>query len=170
MGPRKGKVKKKKSEPATEDTAKCKVCNEDLDEEADSLDCDVCSEFICLKCTAIPHDVYNLLVQKDLSVPFICDPCKQEIPKIRELMGLKQKYESLQSEVTNLRGELETQDRKFEAQQENMNALMDRLKSLEDKARDEDLARRLQAIENRPNQEEYPDLLDTNSPNQPQRF
>ena len=129
-GRRRGQQKKPSE---SETTVQCNVCDEDLQEEADALDCDLCTEYVCLKCTGIPGDLYNMLGKKDFSIHFICGPCKLEIPKIREQMGLKQKYESLQSEVKNLRDELATQEVKFVNQQANMDTLAQRLKTPEER-------------------------------------
>ena len=162
---KKGRPKKTK-----EATVNCRDCNAELGDYDDAMDCDLCKEYTCLKCTGFSEEVLDFLKEKDVAMPFICTPCKADLPKIRELMGLKQKYENLQGEVTKLREELQTQELKFQNQEANMTTLSDRLKTLEDKTKDEDLATRLQVIENRPNNENFPNLLDANLPNQPQQF
>ena len=108
----------KKKEPKKKDTAtKCKECEAGISEEDRALDCDVCKEFICLDCTGLGDEVYTYLMEKDVDVPFLCKPCKSDIPKIRELMGLKQKYNLLNQEVEKLKADLATQELKFQNQE-----------------------------------------------------
>ena len=141
----------KKKEPA-----KCKECEDPISADDRALDCDVCKEFICLNCTELDDEVYTYLMEKEVDVPFMCKPCKSDIPKIRELMGLKEKYNALNQEMDKLKTDLATQKVKFQNQEENMKTLTERLA----------------ALENRPvaNAVDFPNLLDANQPQQIQQF
>ena len=86
-------------------------------------------------------------------MPFLCSPCKEEIPKVRELMGLRTKYVELSEEVEKLRTDMATQDLKISNYEENLQAMNNRLKELE----------------SRPivNPVDFPGLLETIQPGQP---
>lgn len=138
----KGRIKKKPKE----DTARCKECDAEIATGDNGMECDLCDEFVCLECTEIPEEVYDILVDKDVEIPFICTPCKADLPKVKELMGLKQKYNQLNEEITKLRADLATQELKSENQAQAMNLLTGRLEALER------------------NPTDFPNLLDTNEP------
>lgn len=150
MAPDRKKPGKKKAKEMTEN---CKECEKEMDDDDDAMECDLCKDYVCLKCTGLPEEVYNYLAEKDVEMPYICRPCKAELPKVRELMGLKEKYEKLNGEMTQLRADLETQELKFTTQAENMRTLADRLATLEER-----------------NNQDFPHVLDANQPERLQQF
>ena len=156
-----GNEKKKKGRPRKRtkknDTVKCKDCNIDITDEATkAMECEICKEYICLKCTGLSEQVYNYLMENNVEIPFICKTCKEEIPKVRELMGLKTKYNELVEEVSLLKSDLATQDLKIANYVEHLKTMNDRL----------------QALEARPihNPDDFPALPNANQPEQMQQF
>ena len=95
-------------------------------------------------------------VENEVELPYICKPCKAEIPKLRELMGLKQKYNQLNEQLTQLKSDLATQELKFANQEENVKTLSDRLAALEERSTQ--------------NIVEFPILLEANQPHHIQQF
>ena len=126
------KVEKKPPDkiPVT-DPCDCKDCENTITEDDPAIECDICKSFICLPCTEMDADVYNYLVEKEADVPYICKSCKEDIPKFRELLGLKTKYIKLQEEVTKLKEDLATQEIKITNYEANQKNLDDRLEQLE---------------------------------------
>ena len=152
-----GEIKRKRGRPKkSEQKEECKECDTNITDATKGMGCEICKTYICLNCTGISEDVYNYLVENDVEIPFICKPCKEEIPKVRELMGLKTKHNELVEEVSQLKTELATQDLKIAN-------YVDNLKTMND---------RLQALEARPvhNPADFPTLLDANRPQQLQQF
>lgn len=154
-------VKKKRGRPKArsastdKNAVECKECDNSIREDDPAMECDICKTFVCLDCTKLPAEVYNYLVDHEVDVPFICKPCKTEIPKVRELMGLRNKYKELNEEVTKLKTDLATQELKINNYEVNQKTLSDRL----------------EALENKPaNTEIFPNLLEANQPQQLRQF
>ena len=151
--------KKKRGRPKKDKEKKqinCKECEVEITDDDNAIECDICKSFVCLDCTGLTEEVFNYLVEKEADIPHICKPCKAEIPRVRELMGLKKKYNELTEEITKLKADLATQDLKFANQDNNMKALNDRLTAMEAKPTY--------------NPEDYPNLLEANQPQQIQQF
>ena len=129
---RKNKVKAKKPpEKKPPDLCECRQCNTTITEDDPSIECDICKDFTCLECTEVPTDIYNYLVEKEADIPYICASCKEDIPKFRELLGLRNKYNVLEVEVTKLKQDLATQELKITNYEENQVKLNARLEELE---------------------------------------
>ena len=77
--------------PVTQE--KCKVCRTNTVNKVKdkAVECDICQEWICLKCSGLPEQMYNYSQDNESNLDFICKPCKVELPKIREIMTMKQK-------------------------------------------------------------------------------
>ena len=123
------KVVKTKKPP--DPKAECKDCEETISDDDPAIECDICKTFVCLECTELSSEVYNYLVEQEVDVPYICNSCKQQIPKVRELMGLEAKYKQLQEEVKQMKVDLANQELKITNYEQNQKTLSDRLEELE---------------------------------------
>ena len=124
------KSKKAEAEKKQPDS-KCKECEENISEDTNAIECDICETYICLPCAEITEEVYNFLVDKEVGIPFICKFCKEEIPKVRELMGLKTKYTELSEEVAQLKTDLAAHVLEIANYELNLQEMSGRLKALE---------------------------------------
>lgn len=120
---------------------KCKVCQtQTVNKEADkAIECDICKEWVCFSCSGISEEIYNLSSKTECNLDFICKPCKEELPRIREIMSLKQKQIEI---IADMKRESET-NMKFREDQEKVNEdLKKRLtkmeKVMEDKKLDDE--------------------------------
>ena len=127
----------------TEDPAKeqklCKVCKTNTTNlpQDQAVECDVCEEWICFTCSGVSQAVYDIATQSETTVDYICKPCKEDLPHIRELVTIKQKQNEL---IEQLKAEVSTTKR-FRQQQQNVNQLYDRrIIALEEIVRDKNLA------------------------------
>ena len=123
------KVVKTKKPP--DPKAECKDCEETISDDDPAIECDICKTFVCLECTELSSEVNNYLVEQEVDVPYICNSCKQQIPKVRELLGLEAKYKQLQEEVEQMKVDLANQELKITNYEQNQKTLSDRLEELE---------------------------------------
>ena len=111
------------------DQEKCKLCDESVNKPNEkAVECDICEEWVCLPCSGISGDVYKLVSESDCNIDFLCKPCKGELPRIKEIIILKQKQIEI---IENIRKDAEI-NKKFREEQRTTN---------------EDLNRRLVAVE-----------------------
>ena len=115
-----------KVEQKKETCRECKVSTEG--EEDKAVKCDICNKWICLKCSGINEAIYDLASKTESDVDFICRACKVELPRLRELITLKQKQDELEEKMNQ---EAET-NKTFREQQQITN---------------EDYNRRIEAVE-----------------------
>ena len=109
---------------------KCKICKTiSVNKAKDkAIECDICLEWVCLKCSELPEQMYKLSQDHNSNLDFICKPCKAELPHIREIMVLKQKQLKL---ITDLETEREV-NKKFREDQTTTNEdLNQRLRKIE---------------------------------------
>lgn len=97
-------------------------------EEDEAVECDICRKWICFTCSGISREVYTFATEKEISIDYICKPCKIELPQIREIVSIRQTQNQLVEKVDK---EMEI-NKNFRKQQENANQLYDeRLLALE---------------------------------------
>ena len=84
--------------PKPEEEA-CNTCKKKNINKPDSKagECDICQLWVSLKCSGVAEEVYNLADNLD----FICKPCKEELPRIRDLIAIKQQQNEIQTEMRN---------------------------------------------------------------------
>lgn len=151
--PKSPKARKDKKTALANTDANCKECDQIITEDTSAIECEICETYVCLPCANISEDVYKFLVEKEVEMPYLCSSCKEEIPKVRELMGLRASYIELSEEVEKLRTDMTTQELKIKNYEENLQTMENRLKKLE----------------SRPiaNPNDFPGLLETIQPGQP---
>lgn len=98
---------------------KCKVCNiKTVNKASDrAIECDICKEWVCFSCSEVNEAIYNLSSTTECNLDFICKPCKEELPRIREIMSLKQKQMEI---IAEAKRESET-NQKFREEQSQIN-------------------------------------------------
>ena len=98
----------------TKDTnLKCRVCQKNIVYNR-YLNCDLCTEAVCVSCTKLTEHIYDYMEEQGIEIPFLCSPCRKEMPKIRELLQIKEKHENLKTEVDKLSKEVEELKKKPE--------------------------------------------------------
>lgn len=105
---------------------KCKICKKKDDE---AIECDICQEWVCLRCTGISKQVYELQTKDGETIDFLCQPCKKELPQIRSLLNLKNEFQK------------ETRiNKKFRDDQQQINQdLQQRLSQVEELLKDKEI-------------------------------
>mgnify|MGYP006185620235 CR=1 FL=1 len=122
----------------TSEEKKCKVCNENTTNQPtdEAVECDVCLQWICFTCSGVLREVYNLANEKETTVDYICKPCKEELPQIREIVAMKKRQNQLIEQVNQ---EAET-NKLFRTQQiETNNQYNVRINALEQLVQDKSL-------------------------------
>ena len=94
------------------DLIKCKTCETMIDGEGgEYLACNFCSILFCVPCTEVSYQMYQLMMNdKDCKLSYTCNACKEDIPILREIKGLKSKQAILETkvqEITTKQGELD---------------------------------------------------------------
>ena len=125
---------------------KCKLCKTTSVNKAKdkAIECDICLEWVCLKCSGLPEQMYKLSQDHDSNLDFICKHCKAELPHIREIMVLKQKQLEL---ISDLKTESEVNKNFREGQRTTNEDLEQRLRKIEQVMQEKQL-----------DNEEYPPL------------
>ena len=102
----KDKQKAAKRNGLTENTVKCRICQKAIEYER-FLKCDLCTDPICVSCTLLTEEVYDYLEDQGIEIPFLCSLCRKEMPKIREVLQIKEKQNSLEETVNAISTRLE---------------------------------------------------------------
>ena len=77
-------------------------------ERSSAIICDLCSHWLCKDCANIDNTVYDLVVQNDISYNHICTACREEIPKIKDLILISQKQIQMEEDITAMKKDIET--------------------------------------------------------------
>ena len=93
--------KTQRNAAATDSGPKCKICRKAILYNR-LLTCDLCTEPICVSCTKITEGNYDYMQEEEIEIPFLCSPCRKELPKLRELLNIKVKHDELQQTVEQL--------------------------------------------------------------------
>lgn len=117
---------------------KCKVCDEKTTNQPsdEAVECDVCLQWICFTCSGVPREVYNLANEKETTIDYICKPCKEKLPQIREIVSMKKKQNMLIEKVDL---EAETNHLFRTQQAEINNQYNERINALEQLVKDKSL-------------------------------
>ena len=86
---------------------KCSVCHNNIVYNR-YLNCDLCTEPICVSCTKLTENIYDYMEEQGIEIPFLCSPCRREMPKIRELLQMKEKHQNLELVVEKLSEDVKT--------------------------------------------------------------
>ena len=81
----------------------CKLCSDQKTNKDPGIECDMCNQFIGLECTNYTQDVYNYLVEKDVEINFLCKPCKDSLPELKNLIEIAKQQQ-------HFKGTLEAHD------------------------------------------------------------
>ena len=87
----------KQPKPNQETCSNCKK------KSAKAVECDICLLRYCLKCSEVSEAQFELTEDID----HICKPCKEGLPRIRELMNIKEKLENMEEDITNMKTDIE---------------------------------------------------------------
>ena len=117
---------------------KCKDCTvKTVNKPNDkAVECDICQEWVCFKCSGLTEQVYQISVESECYLDFICKPCKLELPRIREIITLKQKQNEI---IEGMKREEETNKKFREAQNQTNQDFEQRLASIEKVIREKNL-------------------------------
>ena len=100
-------VDKKKASTLKETQNHCKLCTEKGTRTMRIVQCDVCQFWVCLQCSAIPEGLYDFTTEHNFTYDYICNPCKEDLPQIRDLIKMKEKQNKMEKDIVriDLRGE-----------------------------------------------------------------
>ena len=131
MPPAKEKSKPQRS-ASTDTNQKCKICRKTIPYNR-HLSCDLCTEPICVPCTKLGEENFDYLEEQDIEIPFLCSPCRKELPKIRELLKLKDQFKQLEESVSLLTTKVEEVQKKADEEEDlDIGAIDKRLTKVEE--------------------------------------
>ena len=83
----------------------CQQCTIKIKDDDKGLQCEFCHLWTCLDCTKVPEEIYNFLTdnRSSNSIGYTCPPCKSDLPILREIKGIKLKYETMEKEIDVLK-------------------------------------------------------------------
>ena len=80
----------------------CKLCTEKGSRTMRIVQCDICLFWICPECTAIPESLYEYTNDHNITFNYICNPCKEDLPHIRDLMQMKDKQKKMEEDLVRI--------------------------------------------------------------------
>ena len=92
-----------------EDQKTCFNCQQSpgRNERTSAIICDICTHWICKECSSIDDTIFDLVVQNDINYSHICKSCKEEIPKIKDLIKISQKQIQMEEDITEMKKDIE---------------------------------------------------------------
>ena len=81
----------------------CKLCEQDSSKENYKVVCDICDMWTCHECAEISIPLYELAKSTNAKLNHVCDPCEDELPKVRDLIKIQQKQQLLIKNVSTLK-------------------------------------------------------------------
>lgn len=108
----------------------CKICKvNSINQPKDrAVECDICQEWVCFGCSGFSDQLYNLSIESGCSQDFICRPCKEDLPRIREIITLKQRQKEI---IVEIQQESETNQKFREVQNLTNQNFEERLAAIE---------------------------------------
>ena len=93
---------KKQSFTLKETQKQCKLCTEKGTRTSRIVQCDVCLFWLCLECSSIPESLYEYTTDHNITYNYICNPCKDDLPQIRDLMQMKDKQKKMEEDLIRI--------------------------------------------------------------------
>ena len=109
--------------------------------------CDICEKWFCKTCAVIDEKLYDFVIQQDLAYDHICNSCKGQIPKIKDLINISEKQTQMQLEIDQMKAEINSNKKSIEKYESFESRLSDVEKVI---------------VANKLNDVEYPPLLAIN--------
>ena len=83
----------------------CYICNEagGRSERSVIVTCDICSFWVCKDCAQIEPKLYEFLVKNKTDLNFICPKCKDQLPKIKDLVKISQRQTEIEIEINKMK-------------------------------------------------------------------
>ena len=79
-------IRKSEKRPRADSTSTCMICDDSLDEVETKLKCEGCENWLCLRCSKVPLQVFQSIRSGLLgSFAFMCPCCKTNLPHMRNL-------------------------------------------------------------------------------------
>ena len=111
---------------------RCRLCDEDTDLNKDKVVCDVCNKWICLDCSDVTKEIFNFAVTCNAKINFVCGECETELPKIRDLLDIKQNQNQMAASITALETKVQNNATTITEQQRENKDIKTRLSSIEE--------------------------------------
>ena len=70
--------------------------------------CDICEKWLCKGCAVIDEKLYEYVIQKNLAYNHICVSCKDEIPKIKDLIKMGEKQTQMQIDIDKMKADIDS--------------------------------------------------------------
>ena len=97
----------------------CTYCNKSMNEDDKGMQCDSCENWVCLNCTNMPEEMYDMLnkysksakTEKEISsFKWVCKVCDRSLPTLRAinktLSSLKnsndERFDAIELQVKNV--------------------------------------------------------------------
>ena len=87
----------------------CNVCSVLIDDDGNSMQCELCDQWFCFDCSHMSEEFYNELSHSDLleNLIWYCNGCKKAIPSKRKVLSAITATKSQQSELASCLDSLE---------------------------------------------------------------
>lgn len=109
----------------------CRLCDDEAGKNPIKLICDICTKWVCLDCSAVPEEIYQLANKTNAKMNFFCDPCESEIPKIRDLITVQKNQQQMLDDITNLKTDVDTNRTSIAKQNDENEEIKRRLDAVE---------------------------------------
>ena len=112
----------------------CKLCDVSHHDEKLQhyiISCEVCSRWACLECAEISLDIFNLAQESKAKLQFVCPHCEDALPKVRELLKIKQKQDELSADINIVKRDITNNTKAITDHKEDTNKMEERLRKVE---------------------------------------
>ena len=104
----------------------CKECNKKISSKDKAVSCDTCFAWVCLPCSCINEKLYDLMVETgDRNLGYTCNNCKEDLPVLREIKGIKDTQEAFRIELDKVKVDQTTTNQNIELLNKKVDAISD---------------------------------------------
>ena len=80
-------------------TWKCATCDKQKQNKDPAVKCTLCKELVGLECTDYDQDVLELFKEKNIEAPFLCKPCTEKLPSLRNMLDITQQQQKMKEDI-----------------------------------------------------------------------
>ena len=108
----------------------CKLCDDASHLNKFKVVCDICSMWICLDCSEISEAMYEFADKAKAKLNFVCADCETELPKVRDLINIKQNQDHLAKNMIQINNDVETNKTEQERENREMKKRLDKIEEV----------------------------------------
>ena len=98
----------------------CNQCNQPPGriDRTSIIICDICLNWLCKDCASIEDKIHDFVTKNDIPYNYICPACRDEIPRIKDLIKISQKQTEMAEDLNKLKLEVEGNKKKLKEYEE----------------------------------------------------